>query len=349
MNVIFDVNHPADFHTFKNTARVLEKQGHSVLFTVSKKDVSLDLVNRANVEYVHLGSYGKTLPSKVTSLPLLTKRLIDVAKRFRPDIIVGWGSVRGAFASKLLKSHTYYVDINENDYAIQLYLLYHPFIDYILTPKCYSKNLGQKQVRYKGYHELAYLHPRYFRPNPEVLRKLGHSKHDKIVTIRLVSWDAWHDYGKKGVKDEIEALIKELSELATILISCEGTCPESVKRFEINEKLAPDEFHSLLYYSSLYIGEGATTAAESAILGTPAIYINPIELGYIKELENKYGLVHSFHPNFAQKAFKLATNLLTERNLKAVSMRKARRVLKDSIDVTRFYVRFLTNIEGNSP
>ena len=51
--------------------------------------------------------------------------------------------------------------------------------------------------------------------------------------------------------------------------------------------------HDALFYASLYIGEGATTASEACLLGTPAIYINTISAGTIEE-EEKIGLLFNF-------------------------------------------------------
>ena len=52
--------------------------------------------------------------------------------------------------------------------------------------------------------------------------------------------------------------------------------------------------HDLLYYATMYIGEGATMASEAAILGTPSIYINTLRLSYTDEEEAKYDLLYNY-------------------------------------------------------
>ncbi len=42
----------------------------------------------------------------------------------------------------------------------------------------------------------------------------------------------------------------------------------------------------LLAYATLFIGEGATMASECAVLGTPAIYVNSLQLGYLFKKKN---------------------------------------------------------------
>ena len=61
-------------------------------------------------------------------------------------------------------------------------------------------------------------------------------------------------------------------------------------------RTSPDNMHDILANASLYIGEGATMASESALLGTPSIYISSLAgtMGCLKELEQKYGALHSF-------------------------------------------------------
>ena len=53
----------------------------------------------------------------------------------------------------------------------------------------------------------------------------------------------------------------------------------------------PERMHDPLYYATMLYGE-------SAILGTPAIYLNYIGKGYTNELEKYYGAVFSFSESF---------------------------------------------------
>ena len=48
-----------------------------------------------------------------------------------------------------------------------------PFTDVILTPKSFTTDLGEKQIRINSFKELAYLHPNWFRPNRDVLGLLN--------------------------------------------------------------------------------------------------------------------------------------------------------------------------------
>ena len=120
---------------------------------------------------------------------------------------------------------------------------------------------------------------------------------------------------------------------------------EVIKKLE-NHKMSipPEKIHDLLYYATMYVGEGATMASESAILGTPAIYVNTLRLGYLDELEKKYDLVYNFNTKNAQEyAIKKAIELLQDINLKNKWRRKRDKLLKESVDVTAWMTTFIEN------
>ena len=41
------------------------------------------------------------------------------------------------------------------------------------------------------------------------------------------------------------------------------------------------------------LSEGASTASEAACLGVPTLYLNPSQLGYLRDQERRYGLVYN--------------------------------------------------------
>jgi hypothetical protein len=95
----------------------------------------------------------------------------------------------------------------------------------------------------------------------------------------------------------------------------------------------------------MYIGEGATVASEAAVLGTPALYVNTLRLGYTDEEEERYGLVYNFSdPTTGEKkAFEKAIELLGNENLKHDWQKKRGKLLKEKIDVTKWMTEFIEN------
>lgn len=188
---------------------------------------------------------------------------------------------------------------------------------------------------------MAYLHPAYFSPNPEVLKGLGVKSGEPFVILRFISWGAHHDVGQHGINNKI-ALVQELEKFGKVFISSEGELAEEFEKYRI--KIPPEKIHSVLYYATLCVGEGATMAVESAILGTPSIYVSSLAgtMGNFSELEGKYGLL--FNYNDSEAALKKAVELIKDPELKKTWDLKRAALLKDKIDVTEFMVNLIEGI-----
>ena len=171
-----------------------------------------------------------------------------------------------------------------------------------------------------------------------MLDEIGLSKDDKFVILRFVSWGASHDVGQHGIQNKIR-LVKELEKYGRVLITSEGQLDKELEKYKI--KVSPEKMHDLLNYATLYMGEGATMATESAILGTPSIYISSLvgTMGNFIELEEKYGLMYNY--NDSDKAIKKAVELIQKPDAKDEWSKKREILSKDKIDVTAFMVWFI--------
>ncbi len=345
MRVLVDVGHPADVHFFKHFVQEMERKGHELLTTAREKEVSLRLLDAYGLKYVRVGSYHSELALKVVDMLMIDWRTYKTARRFRPDLLVSLASPNAAHVSWLLRKP--HIAFNDTEHARVGYYLYAPFTSTICTPSCFLKDLGKRQVKFDGYKELAYLHPDRFVPNPSVLGEIGLTAETKFIIVRFVSWSAHHDVGQHGVVDK-RSLVASLEKYGRVLISAENGLPSELERCRIS--VAPEKLHDLLYYAALYVGEGATTASECAVLGTPAIYVNTLRVGYLDEQETKYGLVFCFSdPKTAQsQAMEKASELLERPRLKEEWREKRSRLLADKIGVTQFMVDLATNAPRTS-
>ncbi len=343
MKIVIDISHPGHVHFFKNFIWEMEKKGHEILITATKKEITYDLLDHYDFKYERLGDHKKSLIKKIMNIPIIDLKMYNIVKKFNPDFFLGLSSFRAAQVSFLLRKKCIIFD--DTEHSSQEIMLYLPFTNKVMTPSCFRKNLGPKQIRYNGYHELAYLHPNWFKPDPTILDDLAIDKGEKFVIIRFVSWFASHDIGEKGIKEIIKSkIIKELSNYATPIITSEGGLPLELKQFQLT--IPPHRIHHALYYASMYIGEGATMASEAAILGTPAIYINSLKLGYIDE-EEKYGLINQYdelNNNLEQVLEKIKTILKIN---KESWQEKREKLLKAKIDVTSFIIQFIENYPGS--
>jgi len=343
MRIIVGIGHPKQVHIWKHIIRNLERDGHEVRIGVWEKDITLYLLNAYGFEYEIVGKNYKGLAKKAYGMLESDFKLFTIAKKFNPDILTG-APVNLAHVSRLIGKPC--IDLCDTEHAGLAILLTFPFSDVIITPSCFKRKINSKKhVMFDGYMELAYLHPNYFKPDPAVLDDLGLSKNDRYIILRFVSWQASHDIGEHGFElADLRNYIRELENYGKVFITS-----ESAKTGFEDYKLtvAPEKIHHVLYYATMYIGEGAAMASESAILGTPAIYVNTQQLGYLEEQEKRYGLVYNFNnpeKGAAQKeALSKAVELLQDGNLKSRWQRKREKLLKDKIDVTKFMTEFIEN------
>lgn len=348
MKIVVNIGHPAHVHLFKNFVWQMERKGHEVLIVATKKDVALQLLDAYGFSYVCISSSGKSLAKKMLNLPLMDFRMYRAVRGFRPDIFIGVGSIRAAHVSRLMRKPCIVFDDTEVS-SIQ-HMLYGPFTDAILTPACFKKDMGRKQVRYNGYHELAYLHPNYFQPDPSVLGDLGMREGDKFVVVRLVSYGATHDVGQHGFGDPRE-IVRALESYGRVIVTSERKLEPGLER--CRWALSPERLHSLLYYASLYIGEGGTVATEAALLGTPAVRVSSRALhsdamGNFEELETRYGLLYSF--GNAQGALRKAREILEQKDAKELWRVKRQVLLNEKVDVTGLMIRLVEEYdEGFDP
>ncbi len=332
MRILIDIGHPGHVHLFKHLAHRLIGEGHTLLFTAREKEFELELLRAEGFEHVSFGKHYKSLPGKLWGLLRFDFSMLRHALRFKPDLFISHGSIYAAHAAFLLgKKHLSLEDSGNMEQIV----LYRPFTDVILTPQVLPEELGPKQVRYEGYHEIAYLHPRYFQPDPAVYDWLGLSPGTPYAILRFVSWNATHDARQHGLGPEDKArLVKQLAKRMHVIISSERDLPDELKPYML--RLPPEKLHHALAYATLVISEGATIASESGVLGTPAIYINTIARSYCQDQE-KYGLVY----NTADPAevFDLFPRLLAEE--REVFRERRDAMLAEKVDVTQFLYDFI--------
>lgn len=346
MRIIVDVGHPHQVHLFKNFVWEMEKRGHEILITASKKDITTDLLDIYGFDYVYIGSYGKKIYQKLYNILKLDIKMYNSVKNFNADIFVGMSSIRAAHIAKFMNK----VSITFQDTEpgmLQDRILFCPFTDVILTPHCFRGDYGPKHLRYQGYQELAYLHPNYFKPDRSVLDEVGLSKNDDFIVMRFVGWGSPHEIGMKSMIDKKE-FIKELEKYGRVLITSEDRLDKSLDEYMVNTPI--DRIHDLLYYSKLFVGESQTMATEAGILGTPVIrcnnWVSKNSMGNFIELEKKYNLIYNYSDQ--NIALEKAVELLNNPDLKKIWALKRDRLLKENVDLTSFMIWFVENYPQSS-
>jgi len=347
MKIVVDINHPAHVHYFKNFIWEMQKKGHEILITATEKDISYRLLDLYGFEYIKIGNYGKSIFRKMINIPILDIKTFQAVRKFRPDLFLGFGSIRAAHVAKFLRKP--YIALDDSEPSPFEHLLYVPFSDAILTPTSFRKDFGKKHKKYKGFIELAYLHPRYFKPDPSCLKLIGEDEKSKFVLLRFVAWQAVHDVTKTGfsLEDKIR-LVKELEKYAHVYITSETALPPELASYQI--KISPEKIHHILYFAYLFVGDSQTMTTESALLGTPAIRCNSFvgvhDMGNFVELENTFGLI--FNYNNPDKAIDKAIQLMHQDHVTEQWHVKRDILLNDKIDVTAYMIWFVENFPQSS-
>jgi len=331
VRLIFDVLHPAHVHFFRHLAEVTMEQGGEVLFTARAKDVTLDLLRHHDLPHEELTGIGGGMLGLGKELAIRTVKLGRRVRSFKPDLMLGIMGPVIAPLGRVMRVPSWVFYDTETAKLTNQYV--YPLCDRLYLPDAYMGAAPRKAIRYPGYHELAYLHPSRFTVDPGVRAEAGLGD-EPFAVVRIVSWEASHDVGDTGFSDPVE-FVRWLSSRIRVVVSGERGVPDGIAEFALT--LPPWRIHHLLAEASLYVGEGATMAAEAAILGTPSVFVHTARLGYMVELEERYGLL--WNTPLQSRATELASGVLDDLDAAASDWtRKRAKMLEERIDVGAWLV-----------
>jgi uncharacterized protein len=335
-----DIAHPAHAHALRYFMSEMQQRGHILLVTARDKDITHCLLNAWGIDFIDRGpgKSGKnkgnpggvgifSLAGKTIYLARVTARLLPQVRKFNPDAIVSWCSYHAALIGRILGKPV--LTFEDTEDVPLLHGLNRLLSSRMITPFCFEKDFGKKHIRFHGYKELASLHPSRFEklPIPDYIRK-------PYILLRFVAWTAYHDRGHTGITEQMKVRIAgELSEQARVYISSETPLPPSLEKYSI--PVGCEMVHSLMAQASLFFSESASMAAEAAVLGVPAIFIDNTGRGYTRDLETKYGLLFSFREdrNSVQAALDLAVELMRYPTIRGHWKEKQRRMLDGKPDL----------------
>ncbi len=334
MRVVITIQHPGHVHFFKHVVDELETRGHEVHVFARENEMAVDLLDVYGIDHEVLAPEYGSLPSLAAVQATYELRLLRRARRLDPDVVAAIGGVAASHVASVVGARS--VVFYDTEHATLIQRLAYPFADVVCTPDCFTREVAAEHVRYPGYHELAYLHPDRFTPDESVRAEVGAGGNEPLVVARVSSWNSSHDRGEGGFDDVAEVVRRLEAAGARVVLTSETDLPADLERCRLS--LAPERLHDLLYAADLTVGEGATTAAESAVLGTPAVYVNTQSMGYTTELESRYGLLFQFDgPERHRRGLAKAVSLLDTDDRRW--RRRRETVLEEKCDTTTSAVR----------
>ncbi len=312
----------------------MELAGNKILVTASKKDVTIDLLKQYNIPYVVIGEYGQKYFKKLIMLPYLSLSMLFIVHKFKPDVIFALGSIRAGHVAFI--TGIPYIALDDDEYS---YPYYHYFAKRIFGFRGF-KLTGRKITKLNTYKEFASLSPKYFTPDPSVMNRLGLG--ENYILMRFTGWTAFHDVGMSGISDENKLhFISQMSNFTNVYISSEKPLTPELEKYRLH--ISPEELHSVLYYSKLFISDSQTMTTEAAILGVPTIRSNSFVgdkdmLNFI-QLEREYGLI--FNIRDQREALNKALELIQDNDLAEKWAAKRQILLNDMVDPIEYLINYV--------
>ncbi|MCI5115000.1 MAG: DUF354 domain-containing protein [Candidatus Electrothrix sp. AX1] len=327
MNIFFNISHPAHVHFFRHTISKLEENGHKVIVGARKKEFTIKLLKAYNIDHIVLTDKGQGLTGLIRELLLQQLKLSKIIREHSIDMMLQISGIFNAPVGKWYGIPTLAFSDTENDTwgnKLSFSLSKHA-----VFPTCFDHSAGghwKNQILYPGYHELAYLSPRYL---TEV------EKEDKFL-VRFVGWGAGHDIGENGLTSTQKIkIVNILKQWGQVYISSEAELPESIAQHACT--FHPAKMHNFMKTCKMVVGESATMASEAAVLGIPAVFISDTGRGYTTEQDKKYGLIKHYQrqqwPEIIATLKEWASQDLTIQ-----WQEKRQKMLRDKIEVTDWLV-----------
>jgi uncharacterized protein len=344
LKILIDIGHPAHVHYYRNLARELEKRGNSIIWIAKNSGITEELMRIYGITSFILPQKSDKLSGKIWKQILYNYLIFKICRKYKIDIAIGT-SVSIVHVSKISRVKSIVFDDDDDEVQPLITKYVNPFADLLVSPESLKgKRKRTNTIYYPGFHELAYLHPNRFLPDPTVLREVGLIEGDKYFILRFNAFKAHHDKGVIGLSlEQKKELIKILEPTGKVFITTERAIEPEISEYQL--KIRPDRIHSLIYFSTIFIGDSQTMASEASVMGVPALRCNSLahSISYLDELESKYGLTYSFLPSeFDQLIVKLK-DLLSNRNLKSDWDQKRMKLLSEKIDVTAFWLWLVDN------
>lgn len=344
-NIVIYLGHPAQFHFFKYIIKELQKKGYCVKLLLKTKDILEQLVQEEGFNYINIQkTVRKNNVFSIAKASLArTFQVFRIARQCKADIILGTDA-SVAQASYLL--HIAGITVLEDDIDIiaKMAKITFPFSDSIVVPTvCRVGKWKDKKIGYYGYMKLAYLHPNYFIPDKKIVEK--YISDDKYCIVRLAQLTAFHDVGIRGLNVNLVLNIIHSAEKYgyKVYISSESELDEQLKAHQL--KIRHADIHHVISYASLLVSDSQSMSVEAAILGVPSLRFSDFSgrISVLEELEHKYGLTYGIKTNESEKLINKINDFLSDINLRKEFLERRKKMLEEKIDVTAFFVWFITN------
>ena len=344
--VAFLPAHPSQVWVLSQVAAELNSYAR-VIWYMRDKDRSAEIANALGIKFQLLSRARQGFMGNAMEMLAVTAKAVYYAKRDGIDLWVtkyGAGNIAAALLGR--------PSISFNDDDVDLVPLI-GFTSYglarsvLVTSVTRMGKYEKKAIRYPSFHELFYLHPNRFTPDPAIKLELGLASYEKYAVVRLSALTAHHDHGVRGIAVELmQEVIRLVGDKMRLFITSERSLDERLEKYRM--PIRPERIHHALSFAEFCLGDSQTMTAEAAVLGTPAFRINDFvgRISYLDELE-RYGLAYGYRPGDETALLDKLASILCASDIKQAFTKKKQKMLEDKIDpAPRFAGEILKVLAG---
>lgn len=330
---LFDLNHPADFHFFKNLFVYLKKNGYSYRVIARNKECLHELLEAEGIPFINRGRGSHFLLGKyVYAVYIMLLSFFHIIT-FRPRLTFSLSSPYLIIVSRFCGISTLtYDDTDCNPRLL-------PMIrkaDYIFSPANYPFTFHENHFHMQTYKELAYLSPSF----------IENERKGDAVFFRITRTDSVHHSSETRIEpSRIIEEINKISEDYITFLSSETSIADNLSK----RVLFPDivNIHKDLNRSRVFWGNSATMAVEAVILGLPSIFIGSEKFAYLKELEER-GLLFCFTPDKIDLSFRKLEELIHSTSVDKMFEESRLQLLKTKSDISELFIWFIENLPDSA-
>lgn len=275
-NIWIDIAHMPQYNFYKSLIMTLSKNGYHIHITILDRGKLVKIMQHelGDITNVHQYIIGKHRMRKISAI--IDANIIRLIKLFLWLINkeIDFAISNNLFTPILgrlfrIPNYAFGDDPQVVDYRPKLWFANKShYCIYECTKKV---QVDKRIVILKCTKEWAYLAPKYFTPNPQVLEKYGVQPKEYVflreVSVGTVNYAGQASGAILGIQDLIPKDKK-------VLFSLEEKDKRHLYPKEwllLQEPI--EDIHSLIYYSAGLVSSGDSMAREAALLGVPAYYL----------------------------------------------------------------------------
>lgn len=346
MRIGIFTNTPAHVHLYRNAIAKLKDDGHDIVVFARDDGCALDLLKYFGINHYVYASVDNAKRNLFLKFPRHLRNIHKIVQKESLDLVLGMG-VYSAFAGSASRTPTVLLTDSEPMVMRHIAISKSPFVEAILTPESFKRDLGKKHYTFDGFKETSYLHPDVYTSTGTVRQELGIGD-DPFVLIRFNAFNGHHDVGRRGfTSEEKSELIERTSEYATVFISDESGRLDFDKSAARPYDAHPALIHEALAEAELLIADTQTMVTEAALLGTPAIRSNSFvgdgDMGNFTELE-RADLVYNLSE--FNSVVDTAEELLARPDTRESWERKRSKFLSEKCNLTSLIIDIINQMDA---